>query len=140
MCGGKTDSFTASVCVCLSLSAVRRKGYEPSVGMADVCVCPGCGVQSLSVCRFIGKMSRIEAEQCLHRMKDGVFLIRESDARQGEYAVALRYYTHTDKLLFHVFTGILTGGNACRNTSRFANTRTPSGSMFQMSQIFSQCG
>ena len=41
--------------------------------------------------RFIGKMSRIEAEQCLHRMKDGVFLIRESDARQGEYAIALRY-------------------------------------------------
>jgi guanine nucleotide exchange factor VAV len=40
---------------------------------------------------FIGKMSRIEAEQCLHRMKDGVFLIRESDARQGEYAIALRY-------------------------------------------------
>ena len=36
-------------------------------------------------------MSRIEAEQCLHRMKDGVFLIRESDARQGEYAIALRY-------------------------------------------------
>ena len=35
-------------------------------------------------------MSRIEAEQCLHRMKDGVFLIRESDARQGEYAIALR--------------------------------------------------
>ena len=45
----------------------------------------------MCVCRFIGKMSRIEAEQCLHHMKDGVFLIRESDARQGEYAIALRY-------------------------------------------------
>lgn len=35
-------------------------------------------------------MSRIEAEQTLHHYYDGVFLIRESDARQGEYAIALR--------------------------------------------------
>ena len=39
----------------------------------------------------MGKKSRIEAEQALHRMRDGVFLIRESDVRPGEYAVALKY-------------------------------------------------
>ena len=39
---------------------------------------------------YIGKKSRIEAEQALHRMKDGVFVIRESDVRDGEYAIALK--------------------------------------------------
>ena len=39
---------------------------------------------------FLGKKSRIDAEQALHRMKDGVFLIRESDVRPGEYAIALK--------------------------------------------------
>ena len=53
-----------------------------------------CMYVSATVCflhRFVGKMNRIDAEQCLHRMKDGVFLIRESAARRGEYAIALRY-------------------------------------------------
>lgn len=40
---------------------------------------------------YLGKKSRIDAEQALHRMKDGVFLIRESDVRPGEYAIALKW-------------------------------------------------
>ena len=39
----------------------------------------------------MGKKSRIEAEQALHGMRDGVFLIRESDVRPGEYAIALKW-------------------------------------------------
>ena len=35
-------------------------------------------------------MSRIQAEQALSKTKDGVFLIRESDVRAGEYAIALK--------------------------------------------------
>lgn len=41
-------------------------------------------------CRYVGKKSRIEAEQALLRQRDGVFLIRESDVRPGEYAIALK--------------------------------------------------
>ncbi len=40
---------------------------------------------------YIGKKSRIEAEQALHKMKDGVFVIRESDVRDREYAIALKW-------------------------------------------------
>lgn len=40
---------------------------------------------------YLGKKSRIDAEQALHRMQDGVFLIRESDVRPGEYAIALKW-------------------------------------------------
>lgn len=40
---------------------------------------------------YFGKKSRIEAEQALHKMKDGVFVIRESDVRDGEYAIALKW-------------------------------------------------
>ena len=40
---------------------------------------------------YLGKRSRIDAEQALSRMQDGVFLIRESDVRPGEYAIALKY-------------------------------------------------
>ena len=39
---------------------------------------------------YCGKKSRIEAERILHRMRDGVFLIRESDVRHGEYAIAIK--------------------------------------------------
>ena len=39
---------------------------------------------------YIGRKSRIEAEQVLHKMKDGVFAIRESDVRDREYAIALK--------------------------------------------------
>lgn len=39
---------------------------------------------------YLGKKSRIDAEQALYRMQDGVFLIRESDVRPGEYAIALK--------------------------------------------------
>ena len=35
--------------------------------------------------------TRIDAEVALHRSRDGVFLIRESMDRPGEYAVALKY-------------------------------------------------
>ena len=40
--------------------------------------------------RYIGRKTRIDAEVALHRLRDGVFLIRESMDRPGEYAVALR--------------------------------------------------
>eukprot|EP00731_Ephydatia_muelleri_P024734 Em0016g1005a len=40
---------------------------------------------------YLGKMSRIQAEQALSKMRDGVFLIRESDVRAGEYAIALKW-------------------------------------------------
>eukprot|EP00731_Ephydatia_muelleri_P024738 Em0016g1009a len=40
---------------------------------------------------YVGKMSRIQAEQALSKMRDGVFLIRESDVRAGEYAIALKW-------------------------------------------------
>lgn len=39
---------------------------------------------------YLGKKSRIDAEQALYRMQDGVFLIRESDVRPREYAIALK--------------------------------------------------
>ena len=39
---------------------------------------------------YLGKKSRIDAEQALHGMKDGVFLIRESDTRPGHYAIMLK--------------------------------------------------
>ena len=45
---------------------------------------------SLPLCRYVGKMTRIEAEVALHRMRDGVFFVRESKDRPGEYALALR--------------------------------------------------
>ena len=40
--------------------------------------------------RYVGQMTRIEAEVALHRMRDGVFFIRVSKDRPGEYAVALK--------------------------------------------------
>lgn len=40
--------------------------------------------------RYIGMKTRIDAEVALHRLRDGVFLIRESMDRPGEYAVALK--------------------------------------------------
>lgn len=40
---------------------------------------------------YIGKMSRHEAEQILDTCENGVFLMRESDMRPGEYALAVRY-------------------------------------------------
>ena len=45
--------------------------------------------------RFVGRLSRIDAENMLKDLQDGVFLIRESDQRKGEYAVGLRqlYYS-----------------------------------------------
>ena len=40
---------------------------------------------------YLGKMSRHEAEQILDKCENGVFLMRESDQRPGEYALAIRY-------------------------------------------------
>ena len=40
---------------------------------------------------YVGKMSRHEAEQTLDKCEDGVYLMRESDQRPGEYALAIRY-------------------------------------------------
>ena len=42
---------------------------------------------------YIGRKTRIDAEVALHRLRDGVFLIRESMDRPGEYAVACLLYT-----------------------------------------------
>ena len=44
----------------------------------------------LIIIRYIGRKTRIDAEVALHRLRDGVFLIRESMDRPGEYAVALK--------------------------------------------------
>lgn len=43
---------------------------------------------------FVGRLSRIDAENMLKDLQDGVFLIRESDQRKGEYAVGLRWKQH----------------------------------------------
>ena len=56
-------------------------GYRPGGGE---------GQSMLGYPWYFGKKSRIEAEQTLHKMRDGVFLIRESDVRDGEYAIALK--------------------------------------------------
>ncbi|KAI6661574.1 Guanine nucleotide exchange factor VAV2 [Oopsacas minuta] len=40
---------------------------------------------------YVGKMSRHEAELILDQCENGVFLMRESDQRPGEYAIAVRY-------------------------------------------------
>lgn len=40
--------------------------------------------------RYIGMRTRIDAEVALQHSHDGVFLIRESMDRPGEYAVALK--------------------------------------------------
>lgn len=39
---------------------------------------------------YLGKKSRIDAELALHRMKDGVFLIYESDMGLGDYAIVIK--------------------------------------------------
>ena len=39
---------------------------------------------------YAGMKSRVDAEQALHRLKDGTFLVRESSTRPGEYAIALK--------------------------------------------------
>ena len=41
---------------------------------------------------YCGKKSRIEAERILSRirLRDGTFLIRESDVRHGEYVIAVK--------------------------------------------------
>ena len=46
--------------------------------------------QCFVLIRYVGQMTRIEAEVALHRMRDGVFFIRESKDRPGEFAVALK--------------------------------------------------
>ena len=41
--------------------------------------------------RFAGKVSRMGAEKCLEGMKNGTFLVRESDRQQGyTHAIAIR--------------------------------------------------
>ena len=49
-----------------------------------------CMISVLIIYRFVGCLSRIDAENMLKDLPDGVFLIRESDQRKGEYAVGLR--------------------------------------------------
>ena len=66
-----------------------RRGYVSTPGECRLGEGPATSYPSPR-CRYVGKKSRIEAEQALHRLRDGVFLIRESDVRPGEYAVALK--------------------------------------------------
>ena len=40
--------------------------------------------------RYVGKKSRLEAEQILYQMCDGVFLVRERTTNPGEYAISIR--------------------------------------------------
>lgn len=41
--------------------------------------------------RFVGKLSRMGAEKYLEGMKNGTFLVRESDGQQGyTHAIAIR--------------------------------------------------
>ena len=41
--------------------------------------------------RFAGKVSRMGAEKCLEGMKNGTFLVRESNRQQGyTHAIAIR--------------------------------------------------
>ena len=56
-----------------------------------------------SLSRYLGMKSRIEAEYCLQKMWDGVFLIRESKDRPGEYAVALKSVSSSSFLFAAVF-------------------------------------
>ena len=75
--------------------AERLKAYP----WCDSYVLCGCACRDMFLCcRYVGKKSRIEAEQALHRMRDGVFLIRESDQRPGEFAIALKYVCHESVL------------------------------------------
>ena len=67
-----------------------RRGFVSTRGEFKVGEDPTAGHCPLSAHRYVGKKSRIEAEQALHYMRDGVFLIRESDVRPGEYAIALK--------------------------------------------------
>ena len=79
--------------------------------------------------RYLGKKSRIEAEQALQRMRDSVFLIRESDVRSGEYAIALKlvyrtYMQYVEKHAHDTHThDTSAGGIECQSTSRSSNIR-----------------
>jgi len=44
----------------------------------------------LCCCRFVGQGSHIEARNMLEGLQDGVFLIRESNQSDTEYAIGLR--------------------------------------------------
>lgn len=57
--------------------------FPPSISHGTYCYC-------VIIDRFVGRLSRIDAENMLKDLQDGVFLIRESDQRKGEYAVGLR--------------------------------------------------
>lgn len=39
---------------------------------------------------YIGKKSSLEAERDLYKLKDGTFLVYESIAQPGEYAIAIK--------------------------------------------------
>ena len=84
-------SFSLVLCRCRwMIETPWRRGFVSTRGEFKVGEDPAAGHCLLSVHRYVGKKSRIEAEQALHYMRDGVFLIRESDVRPGEYAIALK--------------------------------------------------
>lgn len=42
--------------------------------------------------RYVGKLSRLEAEQCLEGLRDGTYLVRKTESKHPEYthAIAVR--------------------------------------------------
>lgn len=50
-------------------------------------VLPFCAV----VVRFVGKMSRPDADKSLLHSGDSVYLVRESESRLGTFALSIRY-------------------------------------------------
>ncbi|KAM9857123.1 GRB2-related adapter protein-like [Aulostomus maculatus] len=57
---------------------------------------------------FAGRVSRLEAEQRLHRQDTGVFMVRESESAPGEFSVSVSYGDRVEH--FRVLEG---GGRYC---------------------------
>lgn len=48
-------------------------------------------LQNQKYYRYVGKMSRLEAEHCLEGLKDGTYLVRKSESRsEYTHAIALK--------------------------------------------------
>ena len=52
-------------------------------------ICTHYSCLSGDLCRFAGKLSRLEAERILAGMRDGTYLIRESDSPCSSYTYAI---------------------------------------------------
>lgn len=71
-------------------------------------------------------------------MKDGVFLIRESDMRPGEFAIALKYVCVWCPVDGPALCESCADGTKCLNTSKSASIQTPESSMYLTSVNFYQ--